>query len=199
MSPVSEVIRLIVAGTFAASLLVPTLASQASAQAIEDGYNATVDGKGNIRVPDVDYQAKWQFLGTWSSLADDGKGAQDLHNVYAQPGVIEAYRKNGKFPDAAVLIKDVLLTKTMEMTTGTISHATMREGWFVMIKDAKGRSKATHCGATAGVGAGSMPMRRPRRPQGRLYPVSSAGEGYRLDTHLCLSISEVSQTPNYSG
>ena len=72
MSPVSEVIRLIVAGTFAASLLVPTLASQASAQAIEDGYNATVDGKGNIRVPDVDYQAKWQLLLQLPQTAQQG-------------------------------------------------------------------------------------------------------------------------------
>lgn len=133
--------RVVLAGSFAALLVLPALGLQTYAQEIESGYKIAVDKEGSIRVPDVDYLAKWQFLGTWSSLAEDGKGAADLHNVYAQPGVIEAYRATGEFPDGAVLIKDILLTKTQDMTTGTISHATKREGWFVMIKDTKGRFK----------------------------------------------------------
>ena len=108
-----------------------------------DGYNVAVDETGNLRVPDVDYRATWALLGSWVGTGGekvDGKeGAAYLHVVYTQPGVIEQYRDTGKFPDGAVLVKELLKAKTNTMTTGVVSHATELEGWFVMVKDAKGR------------------------------------------------------------
>ena len=59
--------------------------------------------------------------------------------MYTQPKAIAAYRKTGKFPDGAVLVKELLNAKTGPMTTGTISWGHEIEGWFVMIKDTKGR------------------------------------------------------------
>jgi hypothetical protein len=60
--------------------------------------------------------------------ADQGKGSKELHVVYASPGTIAAYRKHGRFPDGAVLVKEVFETATGQMTTGTVSHAENLEG-----------------------------------------------------------------------
>ena len=56
-----------------------------------------------------------------------------------QPKAIAAYRKTGKFPDGAVLVKELLNAKTGPMTTGTISWGHEIEGWFIMVKDTKNR------------------------------------------------------------
>src|SRR6516164_8729835 len=53
--------------------------------------------------------------------------------------VPDAYRKDGRFPDGTVLVKEVFQTATGDMTTGTVSHAETLKGWFVMMKDSKGR------------------------------------------------------------
>lgn len=98
---------------------------------------AVVDAKGNLRVPD-NYQTSYQFLGSWAIANEKGKGSQDLHVVYASPGTIAAYRKSGRFPDGAVLVKEVFQAATRPMETGTVSHAQKLKGWFVMVKDSKG-------------------------------------------------------------
>lgn len=88
---------------------------------------------GSIQVPDVDYRKDWAFLGTFSVQGDDG--AADLHTVYTQPETLAAYRETGTFPDGAVLIKELFKTTTDDLTTGRVSWATDRAGWFVMVKD----------------------------------------------------------------
>ena len=89
-----------------------------------------------------DYRAAYQFLGAWAIAADQGNGSQQLHVVYASPGTIAAYRKDGHFPDGSVLVKEVFETTTEPMKTGTVSHAQTLKGWFVMVRD----SKNTHPG-----------------------------------------------------
>jgi hypothetical protein len=97
-----------------------------------------VDAAGNLHVPGS-YRTTYQFLGTWAVASDQGQGSKELHVVYASPGTITAYRKDGRFPDGAVLVKDVFETATTGMTTGTVSHAETLKGWFVMVKDGGGR------------------------------------------------------------
>ena len=104
----------------------------------EPKAEAVVDATGNLRVPD-DYLTTYQFLGTWAVASDQGQGSKELHVVYASPGTITAYRKDGRFPDGAVLVKEVFETATTGMTTGTVSHAETLKGWFVMIKDSHDR------------------------------------------------------------
>jgi hypothetical protein len=94
---------------------------------------AVVDANGNLRVPGA-YRATYRFLGSWSVASDNGSGAKQLHVVYASPGTIEAYRKDGSFPAGAVLVKEVYEAATAPMTTGTVSHANTLKGWFVMVK-----------------------------------------------------------------
>ena len=59
------------------------------------------------------------MLGSWVVAGDDGPGSRQLHRVYASPGTIAAYRKDGHFPDGTVFVKEVFNTTTKEMTTGT--------------------------------------------------------------------------------
>ena len=81
------------------------------------GAAATVvDHKGNLRVPS-DYRTAYEMLGSWAIAKDEGPGSKQLHIVYASPGTIAAYRKDGRFPDGTVLVKEVFKTTTKDMTT----------------------------------------------------------------------------------
>jgi len=122
-----------------AILAIAALSSmQATAINSASQTEAAVDAGGNLHVP-RDYQTTYQPLGSWAVAADEGRGAKQLHAVFASPGSIEAYRKDGRFPDGTVLVKEVFEAATKEMTTGTVSHAEKLKGWFVMVKDSNGR------------------------------------------------------------
>jgi hypothetical protein len=122
-----------------AILAIAALSSmQATAINSASQTEAAVDAGGNLHVP-RDYQTTYQPLGSWAVAADEGRGAKQLHAVLASPGSIEAYRKDGRFPDGTVLVKEVFEAATKEMTTGTVSHAEKLKGWFVMVKDSNGR------------------------------------------------------------
>ena len=104
-------------------------------------FDPAVDAGGKLHVPS-DYRTTYQYLGTWSAAREQGAGAQELHVVYASPDTIAAYRKDGHFPDGTVLVKEVYRATTEPMTTGTLSHADTLRGWFVMVRDSKGRHAA---------------------------------------------------------
>lgn len=95
-----------------------------------------VDAKGNLHVPS-NYHQSYEYLGSWAIAADTGSGSKQIHEVYASPGAIAAYRKSGKFPNGTTLIKEVFATQTSPMTTGTVSRVGKLQGWFVMVKDNK--------------------------------------------------------------
>src|SRR5262245_36972358 len=59
-----------------------------------------VDAAGNLHVP-ASYRTTYQLLGSWAVAADQGKGPNELHVVYASPGTIAAYRSEGRFPDGS--------------------------------------------------------------------------------------------------
>jgi hypothetical protein len=111
---------------------------QATAISSASQMQSALDAEGNLHVP-RDYQTTYQPLGSWAVAADEGRGAKELHAVFASPGSVEAYRKDGRFADGTVLVKEVFETATKEMTTGTVSHAEKLKGWFVMVKDNAGR------------------------------------------------------------
>lgn len=93
-----------------------------------------------LRVPKVDYRKDWVQIGTFSILADKPEaGAKQLHVVYTDRKNLEAYLNDGKFPDGAVLVKDVFAAKTEPLTTGTVSYAGQLAGRFVMVKDGTGK------------------------------------------------------------
>jgi hypothetical protein len=95
-----------------------------------------VDKDGNIRKP-ADVRDLYQFLGTYTPT--DLNGDTQMHPTYASPGAAQYYRKNGKFADGTVLVKEVFGTDHAQMTTGDARWASKTIVWFVMIKDDKGR------------------------------------------------------------
>ena len=99
-------------------------------------YNDLVDKNGIIRKP-ADYRDRYQALGVFSVA--DLNGAVEMHYTWASPGTAEYYRKNGKFADGTVLVKEVFASDHAQLTTGDAHWATGTKVWFIMVKDAKGR------------------------------------------------------------
>jgi hypothetical protein len=103
-----------------------------------------VDKTGNIRKP-ADFRDFYQILGTYVVLnqkvttAGESAKGDEMHMTYASPGTAEYYRKNGKFADGTVMVKEVLGTDHAQLTTGNANWASGTQVWFVMIKDEKNR------------------------------------------------------------
>jgi len=133
---ISKAIGIAVATTLAAVVAVTLVHANRASAGRGQAVTNVVDAKGNLRVPE-NYRTRYQSLGTWAIAADSGRGSKEMHEVYASPGTIEAFRRGGRFPDGAVLVKEVFGTSTMGMTTGTVSHAVALKGWFVMVKDGR--------------------------------------------------------------
>lgn len=133
-------IRMAVLGIAGMSAMIALAAYGAMEKTVSSNWptTAAVDANGSLHVP-TGYRTSYRFLGSWAVAADKGRGAKELHVVYVSPGAIAAYRKDGRFPDGTVLVKEVFQGATRSMTTGTVSHAGTLKGWFVMVKDSKGR------------------------------------------------------------
>jgi hypothetical protein len=111
----------------------------------QDGSLDLIDAKGTIRKP-PGYRDRYQLLGAFmvldpTSMAPDApkSNGDELHYTYASPGTAEFYRKNGRFADGTVLVKEVLGTSHAQLTTGDAHWAKDTKVWFVMIKDEKNR------------------------------------------------------------
>jgi cytochrome P460 len=93
-----------------------TSSSQKTTRYRTAGFNGyeLVDQTGNIRKP-TDFRDRYQVLGTWMVL--DPKG-NEMHVTYASPGAVEYYRKNGRFDDGTVLVKEIFKTDHAQLTTG---------------------------------------------------------------------------------
>lgn len=119
----------------------PLHAQEAKAQPVETqsaSFSPYVDAKGGISLPD-DFETKFVHIGTVSVAAKPGEPVNELHGTYTRIEDLEAFRRDGKFPDGAVLVKDVRATTNEKLTTGNAAYGADVKVWFVMIKDAKGR------------------------------------------------------------
>ena len=99
---------------------------------------------GAISVPEN--YTLWPTLGTWSHGKVEGSGGavniHEYHVVYTQPETITYYKKKGRFPDGAVLVKELLHAETMSMSTGpAVGHGTTLKAFFVLVRDTEGRFK----------------------------------------------------------
>jgi len=127
---------IVAAGLLSLASLAASAQTDNMAMSATHKTEAVADASGNLHVP-AGYRTSYQFLGTWAIAADQGKGAQQIHDVYASPGAAAAFQKLGHFPDGTVLVKEVYAAATEPMTTGTVSHAQTLKGWFVLVKDSK--------------------------------------------------------------
>ena len=123
-------VRVIAAGFVSMGLTGPLAIAQ-------ETFSPYVDNKGNISFPES-FRTDMVHLGSW--FVPDG-GASGFHDVYTEKSTVEAYRKTGKFPDGATLVKELRAAKSGDYTTGQgVKYASDGlKQWFVMIKDGKGR------------------------------------------------------------
>src|SRR5215469_17885950 len=119
-------------------MLIVLAGNQSVKSQSNNGFNGfdLVDKTGNIRKP-ADVRDLYQFLGTYAP--SDFNGNTEMHVTYASPGAAQYYRKNGKFADGTVLVKETFDTDHAQMTTGDARWASKTKVWFVMIKDDKNR------------------------------------------------------------
>lgn len=101
-------------------------------------FSPYVDAKGEISLPS-DFETKFVHIGTVSVAPKPGEPVNEIHGTYTRLEDLEAFRRDGHFPDGAVLVKDVRATTNENLTTGSAAYAANVKVWFVMIKDAKGR------------------------------------------------------------
>ena len=103
-----------------------------------DNFSPYVTKDGSISRP-TDYRETFLHLGTYAVATKPNQPVDEMHNVYSRPEDIRAYRQNGKFPDGAVLVKEITPVGSARLTTGQSHWSTDVKVWFVMIKDSKGR------------------------------------------------------------
>ena len=108
-----------------------------SPMAADNKFSTYVDKEGNIQLP-TNFRMSMVHLGSWFVPDGDASG---FHDVYTERATVEAFRKTGKFPDGATLVKELRASNAADYTTGKgVSHATDGlKQWFVMIKDTQGR------------------------------------------------------------
>jgi cytochrome c len=123
----------------AAGLLLLGFAARASVFLAQDnrGFSPYVDGRGAIRLPEG-FREKWVHLGSWF-VPDEKAPGYGVHDVYTQPETVAAYKRDGEFPDSAVLVKEIRKIRARMLTTGPASWAGENAVWFVMIRDKAGR------------------------------------------------------------
>ncbi|GAA3918883.1 cytochrome P460 family protein [Litoribacillus peritrichatus] len=100
-------------------------------------FSPYVDSQGNISLPE-DFRAEMSHLGSW--FVPEG-GASGFHDVYANKAGVQSYRKNHKFADGTIIIKELRSNTSGDYTTGAGVHYANSniKQWFVMVKDAQGR------------------------------------------------------------
>lgn len=113
----------------------PKVAAQENKQA---DFSPYVDATGGISLPD-DFEKTFVHVGTVAVEKNAEEPVMELHGTYTRKEDLEALKRDGKFPDGAILVKDVRAVTNNKLTTGAASYGANVKVWFVMIKDSKGR------------------------------------------------------------
>ncbi len=144
---VTRIPRWLTAGCLAATGLVAAIFSPGASHPSRpddpparaaDNFSPYVSMDGGISRP-TDYRETFLHLGTFAVATKPNQPLDEMHNVYARPEDVRAYRRDGKFPDGSVLVKEVTRVGSGGLTTGQSHWSTDTKLWFVMVKDSKGR------------------------------------------------------------
>lgn len=100
-------------------------------------FSPYVDKSGNISLP-PDFRVSMVHLGSWFVPEGDASG---FHDVYTEAATAIHYRKTGKFPDGATIVKELRSAEFGDYSTGKkVGYASGNiKQWFVMVKDTQGR------------------------------------------------------------
>ena len=80
-------------------------------------FSKYVDAEGNISLPEK-FEAEFVHLGSIAVATEAGAPVDELHGTYARAEDVTEFQKSGKFPDGAILVKELRSTKSEKMTTG---------------------------------------------------------------------------------
>ena len=127
-----------IAALVAATVVVAAAVAAVAAGQDAGSFSAYVSKEGAISRP-TDYREKFEHIGSSAVASRPGGTIDEMHNVYSRPEDVQAYRRDGKFPDGAVLVKEVTKVGSEKLTAGEAHWSTDDKLWFVLIKDAKGR------------------------------------------------------------
>lgn len=117
----------------AAAAVAGAVAATVEASVADEGAAAAmVDPDGTIVMTTQNYQRDWTMLGTFIHLDDNG--AKQINVVYTQPETVTAYRETGKFPEGAVIIKELRQGITTAEGDTKVSSLGALNGWFTLIK-----------------------------------------------------------------
>jgi hypothetical protein len=133
-------------GSLAAAVLLAMIASRVSNRSraadpptgSQKSFSPFVTKDGAISLP-ADYRETFQHLGTYAVATKPSQPVNEMHHVYARLEDIQAYRRDGTFPDGSAVVKEVTKVGTGDLSTGHDHWSTDTTLWFVMIKDSKGR------------------------------------------------------------
>jgi hypothetical protein len=89
---------------------------------------------GHISLP-KDFRTRFVHLGSWAMV--DDRSSKGLHNVYTERKTVEQYRKTGKFPDGATLVKEIRKLESGELVTGRPVRVGVNSG--ALVCDGQGR------------------------------------------------------------
>lgn len=103
-----------------------------------ESFSPFVDAKGNITRPQS-FREDWVHIGSWFVGKDDQASGPGVHDVYADPSAVKAFQADGKWPDGAVLVKEIRGIKEGPKTTGHAQWAGDIGVWFVMVRDRQNR------------------------------------------------------------
>src|SRR4051795_4626571 len=175
-----KVLRWLTPGCLAATALIATTIALGSSGRDDPparaagNFSPYVTKDGGISRP-TDYRDTFEYLGSYAVATKPDKPLDEMHIVYARPEDVRAYRRDGKFPDGATLVKEVTRVGSERLTTGQSHWATDIKLWFVMIKDAKGRFPGNDLwGATAG----AAPSSWRKSPRAMWQPTIRPTAGY---------------------
>lgn len=101
-------------------------------------FSPFVTKDGAIARP-ADYREKFEHIGTSAVSTKPGGPVDEMHSVYSRPEDVRAFRRDGKFPDGAVLVKEVTKVASEKLTAGEARWSADPKLWFVLVKDSKGR------------------------------------------------------------
>ena len=109
--------RQIVALLSAASVAAATAAVLAAGPDDPESFSHYVAKDGAITRP-ADYREKFEHIGTSAVATKPGGPVDEMHSVYSRPEDVKAFRRDGKFPDGAVLVKEVTKVVSETLTAG---------------------------------------------------------------------------------
>lgn len=97
----------------------------------ESLFKTNVDAAGAIKLPK-------RFATEWCHIGSVAAG-DDIHNTYTTKDSLDYFRKNHKWKDGSILVKEVRKTHNGQLTTGDAHWEGAVKIWFVMMKDSQNR------------------------------------------------------------